>query len=78
MLGHKDARTTLKHYVLSEVRANVTEGIFYPPIEFRGGENFATPAVYAARVKVCPAHRRHASPGPSSSILSTVMMRAAR
>jgi len=28
VLGHKDARTTLNHYVLSEVRANVTEGIF--------------------------------------------------
>ena len=77
MLGHKDARTTLKHYVLSEVRTNVTEGIFYPLIEFRGGENFATPTVYAVRVKVCPVHRRHASPGPSS-ILNTVMMRAAR
>lgn len=28
VLGHKDARTTLNHYVLSEVRANVTEGLF--------------------------------------------------
>lgn len=28
VLGHKDARTTLNHYVLSEVSANVTEGLF--------------------------------------------------
>ena len=28
VLGHKDARTTLNHYDLSEVQANATEGLF--------------------------------------------------
>ena len=28
VLGHRDARTTLNNYVLSEVKANVTEGLF--------------------------------------------------